>query len=147
MPCPCVMENRHQAFNIFIISFIQINNIDIVNSFTTNYYFIFIKTTKKAILRIESDLFLISHNWLILSKLYLRPSTNNTWCIDKDWGLLISLMPIIFSFALSPKVTCPPFLVSSLLNYSLSPVMYLEHPLSRYHLLFVIVDFKNTYIT
>ena len=56
-------------------------------------------------------------------------------------------MPIIFPFALSPKVTCPPSLASSLLNYSLSPVMCLEHPLSRYHLLFVLVDFKRTYKT
>ena len=51
-------------------------------------------------------------------------------------------MPMIFPFALSPKITCPP---SSLLNYSLSPVMYLEHPLLRYNLLFILVDFKHTY--
>ena len=56
-------------------------------------------------------------------------------------------MLIIFPFALSPKVTCPPSLASSLLNYSLSPVMCLEHPLLRYHLLFVLVDFKHTYKT
>ena len=56
-------------------------------------------------------------------------------------------MPMIFHFALSPKVTCPPSLASSLRNYSLSPVICLEYPLSRYHLFFILVDFKHTYKT
>ena len=54
-------------------------------------------------------------------------------------------MPITFPFALSLKVTCPLSLASSLLNYSLSPVMCLEHPLLRYQLLFVFVDVKHAY--
>ena len=55
----CDMGNRHQAFNIFVINFIQINNIDIIYPFTTKDYFVFIKTTNKAIFRVESDF--ISH--------------------------------------------------------------------------------------
>ena len=53
-------------------------------------------------------------------------------------------MLIIFPLTLSPKVTCPPSLASSLLNCSLSLVMCLEHPLLRYQLLFALVDFKHT---
>ena len=55
----CDMGNRHQVFNVFVVNFIQINNIDIIHSFTTKNYFVFIKTANKTIFRIESDF--ISH--------------------------------------------------------------------------------------
>ncbi|CAL9126630.1 unnamed protein product [Musa textilis] len=70
----------------------------------------------------------------MLKRLCFNPSTNNTSSIKKlDLLLMVPLLMILP--LLSPKVTYSSSWLVSLENCNGSPVMCLEHPLSRYHLL------------
>ena len=61
-------------------------------------------------------------------------------------GLPTFPMPTIFPFEPSPKVTLPPsFLALRDENKVASPVICLEHPLSKTHWLEVPLAFKHTY--
>ena len=54
---------------------------------------------------------------------------------------------MIFLFELSPNLTFPPSFRVREVNLFLSPVICLEHPLSRNHLSLVDLDIKHTYKT
>ena len=55
--------------------------------------------------------------------------------------------PMMCPLSLSPKVTTPPSFVSRVTNYSLSPIICLEQPLSKYQLLLASLAARHTYIT
>jgi len=74
----------------------------------------------------------LSQNWLILNRLCLRPSTSHTLLIEIE-ALPIVLVPMILPNWLPPNFTFPPSFIARVRNIDFSPVMCLEHPLSRYH--------------
>ena len=57
----------------------------------------------------------------------------NRLCLTKMSLSPMDPLPRILPLLLSPKVTCPSCLKEMLRNFDLSPVMCLEHPLSKYH--------------
>ena len=69
----------------------------------------------------------------MLNKFTFRPSTYNTFEMSGSPGREMIHFPLICDLLLSPKVTFPHFLDSKTLKRERSPVMCLEHPLSRYH--------------
>ena len=69
-------------------------------------------------------------------KVMFKPSTNKTLSIREDVPLPMLPWPMILPFALSSNVTYPPFLFVRKANLDSSPVMCLEHPLSKNHLSF-----------
>ena len=76
----------------------------------------------------------LSQSWLIISKLWFKPSTRSTLLIELDEFSSILPYPMIFPLSLPLNVTLPPFLFDRKINFSLSPVICLEQPLSRTHL-------------
>ena len=80
----------------------------------------------------------------MLSKLCFKPLTNKTFSMYLEGVIPMLPIPMIFPLPLSPKVTIPPSLASSVMNCDSSPVMCLEHPLSRYHFLFPSWDARHT---
>ena len=78
----------------------------------------------------------LSQNLEILSRLCCKFLTKSTLSIAQELDLPTFPLVMISPFMLSPKVTIPPSQVSSERNFDLSPVMCLQHPLSRYHELF-----------
>jgi len=87
----------------------------------------------------------LSHNWLMLSRLCFKPCTYWTFYILAELGLPIIPLPLILSLSLFPNVTSPPSFFSKVRKQSLSPVMCLEQPLSKYHG-FVLAPWGRTYI-
>ena len=85
----------------------------------------------------------LSHSWLILRRLYLSPSTNNTSSTEQEESSLTFSCPIILLFSFPLKMTLPSSLTIRLKNFSLSPVMCLEQSLSRNHLPFLAA--RHTY--
>ena len=69
----------------------------------------------------------------MLNKFGLRPSTYNTFVISSSLGRETVPFPFICDLLPSPKVTFPPLLDLKTLKRERSPVMCLEHPLSRYY--------------
>ena len=80
--------------------------------------------------------FPLSHSWLILNKSCLRPSTNATESM-MTYSFEINPYPIVYTFLSSPKVMLGPALSSNSMSRLKSPVMCLEHPLSKYHKIFL----------
>ena len=90
-------------------------------------------------------LYPLLHNWLMLSKLCFKPSTKRTSSTMKEDTLPILPIPMILPFELSPNVTFLPSFGERVVNLFLSPIMCLEHPLSRNHLSLVDLEIKHTY--
>ena len=78
----------------------------------------------------------LSQSWLMLKRLCFKPFTNKILSIREDVSLPMLSWPMILHFALSPKVTYPLFLFVGKTNLDSSPIMCLEHPLSKNHLFF-----------
>ena len=69
----------------------------------------------------------------MLNRFTLRPSTYKTFAMSDSLGRDMIPFPLICDLLPSPKVTLPPFIDSKTLKRDRSPVMCLDHPLSRYH--------------
>ena len=69
----------------------------------------------------------------MLNKFTLRHSTYNTFVMFGSPGREMVPFPFICDLLPSPKVTFPHFLNLKTLKREWSPIICLEHPLSRYH--------------
>ena len=74
-----------------------------------------------------------THSWLILKRSCFKPSSGNTFSI-KGVIILTFQCSIIFPFALSLNVTLSLFFFVRNENLDSSPIMCLQHPLSKNHL-------------
>jgi len=75
----------------------------------------------------------LSHNWLILSKLYFRSFIRNTFSIEREDLPPILPTPMIFPFELSLNMTFPLLILVMLENNESSLVICLEQALSNNH--------------
>ena len=93
----------------------------------------------------NTTLHILSHSWLVLKKFCLSPLTGNMFSIEIEEFLLILPILMIFPLPLSPKVTNPPSFGLRDVNWVSSPVMCLEHPLSKYQWFLFDLAWKHTY--
>ena len=74
-----------------------------------------------------------SHNWLMLRRLCLSPSTSRTYSICVVPAKSTEPIPTALALEVSPKVTEPRSCLVTLLKSCSSPLICLEQSLSRIH--------------
>ena len=81
----------------------------------------------------------------MLKRLCLSPLTSNTFSMEVEEFLQILHIPMIFPLLFSRKVTSPLSFDLRDVNCASSPVMCLEHPLSKYQWSFLNFAGRHTY--